>query len=49
MVCSAHLTNDGVTVVENSVAVEWQGTGPSQTNRNTQFNCILDNQLIQFC
>ena len=47
--CSAHLINDGVTVVGNSVTVEWQGTGPSQTNRNTQFNCLLDSEPRQSC
>ena len=49
MICSAHLINDGVTVVGNSVTVEWQGTGPSQSNRNTQFNCILDSEPRQCC
>ena len=49
MICSAHLINDGVTVVGNSVTVEWQGTGPSQSNRNTQFNCILHSETRQSC
>ena len=47
--CSAHLINDGVTVVGDRVTVEWQGTGPSQTNRNTQFNCLFDSEPRQSC
>jgi len=42
MICAAHLINDGVTVDGDTVTVEWQGTGPSQANQNTQFFCVLD-------
>ena len=49
MVCAAHLINDGVTVDGDTVTVEWQGTGPSQANQNTQFNCRLDNGTSESC
>ena len=35
---AAHLINDGVTVDGDTVTVEWQGTGPSQANKNTQID-----------
>ena len=42
--CASHLINDGVTVTGDSVRVEWQGTGPSAANQNTEFTCDLDGQ-----
>lgn len=46
-VCSLHLVNDGVTVDESRVDVEWQGTGPSHVN--APFFCVLDDGSRQGC
>lgn len=48
-VCWSHLINDGITVTGDSVLVEWQGTGPSEGPRITQFTCSLDNQPAEIC
>ena len=29
--------------------VEWQGTGPSEDNRITEFTCKLDDQTSEIC
>ena len=53
--CSAHLINEGVTVSNSEVTVQWQGVGPlgfsgpgGATVDNTQFNCLLD-EIIFSC
>ena len=48
-VCSLHLINDGVTVTGDTVTVEWQETGPTAANWNTEFNCRLGNEGFQSC
>jgi hypothetical protein len=47
--CSAHLINDGVTVTGDTVFVEWQGTGPSEANQNSDFICRLDSGQFNIC
>ena len=49
VVCSLHLINDGVTVEGNTVVVEWQGTGPTEANRITSFDCTLNNEATESC
>jgi len=40
--CWVHLINDGITITGDTVAVQWQATGPSADNRATIFRCTLD-------
>jgi len=40
--CRAHLINDGITVNDDSVTIEWQGTGPG-ASANLGFECRLRN------
>ena len=47
--CSAHLINEGVVVDDDEVTVQWQGTGPSGANKNTQFECSLDGAAFNPC
>ena len=40
--CRAHLINDGITVNEDSVTIEWQGTGPgANASPPLGFECRL--------
>ena len=49
IICYLHLINDGVTVIGDTVTVEWQGTGPTAANRITEFDCRLGNGGFQSC
>lgn len=44
--CWLHLISEGITVGENSVRVEWQGTGAGDT---TTFTCRLDGAPAVTC
>lgn len=41
-VCSLHLVNEGVSVSNGTVRVEWQATGPTAENKVSSFTCFLD-------
>ena len=48
--CSAHLINEGLTVgASGAVSVQWQATGPTAANRNTDFRCTLDDNAPVNC
>lgn len=45
--CWVHLVNDGITVNEESVTIEWHGTGPAaNVNPPLPFQCRLDGDTI---
>ena len=41
-VCSLHWINGGLRVSGNNMTVEWQGTGPTASNKIAQFSCRVD-------
>ena len=47
--CSVHLINNGVTIENNSVTIEFDGTGPSEEIVVSEFVCRLDDEEFVTC
>lgn len=47
--CSVHLINNGVTIENNNVTIEFDGTGSSEENVVSEFVCRLDDGEFATC
>ncbi len=51
IMCGVHFTDQQYEYdpVSGDVTVEWEGTGPDETNAVSEFKCKIDNEALQNC